>query len=69
MRYVFGAKRDFDGVEIYGDLIQYESGERAIIDKPMSRYGYEATEISNRTKVKPETVYLKSLEDLTEVTE
>jgi len=40
---------------IYGDLIQYQSGETAILDR-FSRYGYEATEICCRSKVIPETV-------------
>lgn len=41
---------------VYGDLIQYQSGEMAIWGKKISQYGYEATEIFNRDKVFPETV-------------
>ena len=40
---------------VYGDLIHYESGETAILDK-FSAYGYEATEIYRRDRVIPETV-------------
>jgi uncharacterized phage protein (TIGR01671 family) len=40
---------------VYGDLIQYQSGEMAILDG-FSRCGYEATEICCRTKVIPKTV-------------
>jgi hypothetical protein len=35
---------------VYGDLVQYESGERAIFSDKLSQYGYEATEISRRDK-------------------
>lgn len=38
-----------------GDLIQYQSGEMAILNK-FSKFGYEAAEITNRCKVIPETV-------------
>lgn len=41
---------------IYGDLIQYESGEKAILETPFSRYGVEATNIANRTRVIPESI-------------
>jgi len=40
---------------IYGDLIQYDSGEVAILNR-FTKYGYEATEIINRIKVIPETI-------------
>ena len=36
---------------IFGDLIQYENGVTAIWEKEITGYGYEATQISNRTKV------------------
>lgn len=39
-----------------GDVIHYESGEVAIIEKRFSKYGYEATEIINRTGVLTETI-------------
>lgn len=41
---------------IFGDLIQYENGDTAIFFKKITRYGYEATQISNRTKVDKETI-------------
>lgn len=41
---------------IFGDLIQYESGEMAIFSKKLSQYGCEATEMFNRSKVISETV-------------
>lgn len=41
---------------IFGDLIQYENGDTAIFEKKITRYGYEATQISNRTKVDKETI-------------
>lgn len=41
---------------VYGDLIQYKSGELAILESKFSQYGYEATEICKRVKVVPETV-------------
>ena len=41
---------------IFGDLIQYESGEMAIFSKKLSQYGCEATEMSNRSKVETTTV-------------
>lgn len=50
----FRGKTEY-GTWVYGDVIQYESGEIAILNK-FSKYGYEATEILKRTKVIPETV-------------
>ena len=44
-----------NGEWIEGDLLHYESGEMAILER-FSKYGYEATEICKRTKVIPETV-------------
>lgn len=41
---------------IFGDLIQYENGDTAIWEKGISGYGYEATQISNRTKVDKGTI-------------
>lgn len=41
---------------IFGDLIQYENGDTAIWEKEITGYGYEATQISNRTKVDKETI-------------
>lgn len=41
---------------IVGDLIQYENGDTAIFEKKITGYGYEATQISNRTKVYKETI-------------
>lgn len=52
---IFKAKTE-SGKWIEGDLIHYESGEMAIVEKPFSKYGHEATEIAGRTKVIPETV-------------
>ena len=52
---LFKAKTE-SGRWIEGDLIRYESGEMAILEKPFSEYGYEATEISKRTKVIPDTI-------------
>ena len=36
---------------IFGDIIQYENGDTAIFERKITGYGYEATQISNRTKV------------------
>jgi uncharacterized phage protein (TIGR01671 family) len=48
---------DIGGREwVYGDLIHYESGQAAIFSRQLSRYGYEATEISRRTLIKPDTI-------------
>lgn len=52
----FRGKSADNGEWIIGDLIQYESGEMAIFGKKLSRYGYEATEILNRSKVLSETI-------------
>lgn len=52
----FRGKSADNGEWIIGDLIQYESGEMAIFSKKLSQYGYEATEILNRSKVLPETI-------------
>ena len=52
---LFKAKTE-SGIWIEGDLIHYQSGEVAIIEKPFSKYGYEATEISRRTLVLPDTI-------------
>lgn len=41
---------------IFGDLIQYENGDTAIWEKEITGYGYEATQISNRTKVDNGTI-------------
>lgn len=41
---------------IFGDLIQYENGDTAIWEKEITGYGYEATQISNRTKVDKGTI-------------
>jgi hypothetical protein len=56
--YKFKAKCISNGEWVYGDLISYKSGERAILTSPFSAYGYEATEICNRVKVDPDTVSL-----------
>lgn len=45
-----------NGVWVYGDLINYISRETAILEQGFSKYGFEATEIYRRTKVKHETV-------------
>lgn len=47
--------KDKYGNWAYGDLIQYSSGETSILNR-FSRYGYEATEIINRSKVISGTV-------------
>lgn len=41
---------------IYGDLINYESGESSILKNRYTSYGFEATEIIKRTQVITETV-------------
>lgn len=41
---------------IFGDLIQYENGDTSIWEKEITGYGYEATQISNRTKVDKGTI-------------
>lgn len=53
---LFRGKRHDGTFWVYGDLIHYESGETAIFSDKLSKYGYEATEITKRTKVIPETV-------------
>ena len=52
----FRGKTLYNNEWIFGDLIQYESGEMAIFSKKLSQYGCEATEMFNRSKVIPETV-------------
>lgn len=52
---LFKAKTE-GGRWIKGDLIHYESGEMAILEKPFSKYGREATEIVRRTEVLPKTI-------------
>ena len=52
----FRGKNLYNNEWIFGDLIQYESGEMAIFSKKLSQYGCEATEMFNRSKVIPETV-------------
>lgn len=51
---LFRGKSEY-GKWVEGDLIQYESGEMAILNR-FSEYGHEASEMYCRTKVKPETV-------------
>ena len=41
---------------MFGDVIQYENGVTAIWEKEITGYGYEATQISNRTKVDKGTI-------------
>ena len=41
---------------IFGDIIQYENGDTAIFERKITGYGYEATQISNRTKVDNGTI-------------
>lgn len=53
---LFKAKQIDTGEWVEGDLIHYESGEVAILEQPFSKYGYEATEISGRTMVDPNTI-------------
>ena len=53
---IFRGKRVDNGEWVYGDLIHYENGEVAILQKKFSKFGYEAIEISRRIKVIPETV-------------
>ena len=52
----FRGKRVDNGEWVYGDLIQYESGEVSIFSKKLSKYGYEATEMYKRDRIIPETV-------------
>ena len=52
---LFKAKTE-SGIWIEGDLIHYESGEVAILERPFSEYGREASEIVRRTKVIPDTI-------------
>ena len=44
------------GAWIEGSLLDYQSGEKAILNRGFSKYGYEATEIYKRSMVIPETV-------------
>ena len=50
------SRKGADLLDIFGDLIQYESGEMAIFSKKLSQYGCEATEMFNRSKVETTTV-------------
>jgi uncharacterized phage protein (TIGR01671 family) len=52
----FRGKREFDCEWVFGDLLQYESGEAAIFSTKLSHYGCEATEIYKRDNVIPETI-------------
>ena len=54
--YKFRGKRIYDGEWVYGDLVQYESGECALFTRRLSRYGHEATELFKREQVLPESV-------------
>lgn len=45
---------------VYGDLVHYKNGDVAILEKPFSAYGYEATQMDRRTQVSPETVGLST---------
>ena len=54
MREIKFRGKDFNGNWVCGDLIQYKSGEVAILNA-FSKYGVEATEIIFRTKVDPNT--------------
>ena len=51
----FRGKSEYNTRWVCGDLIQYESKEMAILHR-FSKYGYEACEIINRTKIIPDTV-------------
>ncbi len=55
-RHLFKAKRLFDSSWVIGNLVNYQSGEVAILESAFSKYGREATEIINRTKVDPATI-------------
>ena len=52
----FRGKRLDTSEWIYGDLIQYADKSYAIFSSPLSKYGYEATEICRRDAVDPSTV-------------
>lgn len=52
----FRGKNLYNNEWIFGDLIQYESGEMAIFSKKLSQYGCEATEMFNRSKIETTTV-------------
>jgi len=51
----FRGKSIYNNKWLYGDLIQYESGEMSILNK-FTKYGYEASEIYLRDKVNPLTI-------------
>lgn len=51
----FRGKKE-NGIFVYGDLIQYENGDVAIFENKITKYGYEATQISKRTKVDVRTI-------------
>ena len=55
MREILFRGKDKLGKWRYGDLLQYASGEFAILT-PFTKIGYEATQILNRTEITPETV-------------
>lgn len=52
----FRGKQENSNRWITGCLIQYESGDVAIFEKMMTKYGYEATQITKRTKVNSDTI-------------
>ena len=56
MREILFKAKAKGGSWIEGDLIRYENGQVAILEKPFSKYGCEATEIVKRTEVIPETI-------------
>lgn len=52
----FRGKQENSNRWITGCLIQYESGDVAIFEKMITKYGYEATQITKRTKVNSDTI-------------
>lgn len=52
----FRGKEENSNRWITGCLIQYESGDVAIFEKMITKYGYEATQITKRTKVNSDTI-------------
>lgn len=52
----FRGKQENSDKWLVGDIIIYENGDAAIFEKRISRYGYESTQISKRTKIDSETI-------------
>lgn len=53
---LFRGKNIYSNKWIYGDLIQYKSGEYAIFGDKLSRYGSECSEMCKRSQIEKSTI-------------